>query len=40
MSKRGAIFNQGKPEDPYNERDDAPVDTPKQATAAQLAARK
>jgi len=40
MSKRGSIYSQGKPEDPYNEREDAPADPPKQATAAQLAARK
>jgi hypothetical protein len=39
MSKRGNIFAQGEKTDPYSEHD-APSDTPKQATAAQLAARK
>jgi hypothetical protein len=39
MSKRGNIFDQGKPENPYNERDEGPVEA-QRATAAQLAARK
>lgn len=38
-NKRGNIFGQGKPERPYEERDD-PADVPQRATAAQLAARK
>jgi hypothetical protein len=38
-NKRGNIFGQGKPERPYEERDD-PADVPQKATAAQLAARK
>ncbi|USP79179.1 uncharacterized protein yc1106_06453 [Curvularia clavata] len=37
-NKRGNIFGQGKPERPYEERDD-PADVPQRATAAQLAAR-
>ncbi|KNG51908.1 hypothetical protein TW65_00923 [Stemphylium lycopersici] len=38
-NKRGNIFGQGKPERPYEERDD-PADVPQKATAAQLASRK
>ncbi|KAH7559759.1 hypothetical protein BM1_03393 [Bipolaris maydis] len=38
-NKRGNIFGQGKPERPYEERDE-PADVPQRATAAQLAARK
>jgi hypothetical protein len=38
-NKRGNIFGQGKPEQPYEERDD-PAEVPQRATAAQLAARK
>ncbi|RMZ67386.1 hypothetical protein GMOD_00001301 [Pyrenophora seminiperda CCB06] len=38
-NKRGNIYGQGKPEQPYEERDD-PADVPQKATAAQLAARK
>lgn len=38
-NKRGNIFGQGKPERPYEERDD-PADVPQRATAAQLASRK
>jgi hypothetical protein len=37
--KRANLFGQGRPEDPYNERD-VPDDAPQRATAAQLAARK
>jgi len=37
--KRANIFGQGKPERPYEERDDD-VDPPQKATAAQLATRK
>ncbi|KAF3040581.1 hypothetical protein E8E11_004431 [Didymella keratinophila] len=37
--KRANLFGQGRPDDPYNERD-VPDDTPQRATAAQLAARK
>ncbi|KAJ4987614.1 nucleoporin nsp1 [Stagonosporopsis vannaccii] len=37
--KRSNLFGQGRPEDPYNERDD-PAEVPQRATAAQLAARK
>ncbi|KAL1648225.1 hypothetical protein SLS61_007097 [Didymella pomorum] len=36
--KRANLFGQGRPEDPYNERD-VPDDAPQRATAAQLAAR-
>ncbi|EFQ85408.1 hypothetical protein PTT_19648 [Pyrenophora teres f. teres 0-1] len=38
-NKRGNIFGQGRPEQPYDERDE-PADVPQKATAAQLAARK
>ncbi|KAI2481148.1 DUF2457 domain containing protein [Pyrenophora tritici-repentis] len=38
-NKRGNIFGQGRPERPYDERDE-PADVPQKATAAQLAARK
>ncbi|KAL1795067.1 hypothetical protein ACET3X_006883 [Alternaria dauci] len=38
-NKRGNIFGQGKPERPYEERDDV-ADVPQKATAAQLASRK
>ncbi|KAG9188601.1 hypothetical protein G6011_07306 [Alternaria panax] len=38
-NKRGNIFGQGKPERPYEEREDV-ADTPQKATAAQLASRK
>jgi hypothetical protein len=37
--KRANLFGQGRPEDPYNERDE-PAETPQRATAAQMAARK
>jgi hypothetical protein len=37
--KRGNTFGPGRAENPYEDRDE-PVDTPVQATAAQLAARK
>lgn len=37
--KRANVFGQGRPETPYEERDD-PADVPQRATAAQLAARK
>jgi len=40
MSKRANIFEQGKPEQPYNEREERPVEPAQRATAAQLAARK
>ncbi|KAJ4366164.1 hypothetical protein N0V83_007799 [Neocucurbitaria cava] len=36
--KRGNVFQQGRPENPYEENDDA--DIPQKATAAQLASRK
>ncbi|KAF2017540.1 hypothetical protein BU24DRAFT_152223 [Aaosphaeria arxii CBS 175.79] len=39
MSKRLGPFAQGKPENPYEDRD-APGETPQRATAAQMAARK
>jgi hypothetical protein len=39
-NKRGNIFGQGKPERPYEERDNEPADVPQRATAAQLASRK
>lgn len=38
--KRANIFGQGKPERPYEEREDAEADVPQRATAAQMAARK
>ncbi|CAN9189075.1 unnamed protein product [Alternaria alternata] len=38
-NKRGNIFGQGKPERPYEEREDV-ADVPQKATAAQLASRK
>jgi hypothetical protein len=38
--KRANIFGQGRPEKPYEERDEDAVDVPQRATAAQLAARK
>ncbi|KAH6878700.1 hypothetical protein BKA58DRAFT_409123 [Alternaria rosae] len=38
-NKRGNIFDQGRPENPYEDRDDV-ADVPQKATAAQLAARK
>jgi hypothetical protein len=38
--KRANTFGQGRPERPYEERDDEPADTPQRATAAQLATRK
>ncbi|CAO2658022.1 Nn.00g072820.m01.CDS01 [Neocucurbitaria sp. VM-36] len=37
--KRGNVFDQGRPECPYEERDE-PADVPQRATAAQLATRK
>ncbi|KAG9205433.1 hypothetical protein G6514_008075 [Epicoccum nigrum] len=37
--KRANLFGQGRPENPYDERDE-PAETPQRATAAQLAARK
>ncbi|KAJ4375419.1 hypothetical protein N0V86_006950 [Didymella sp. IMI 355093] len=37
--KRANLFGQGRPEDPYNERDE-PAEPPQRATAAQMAARK
>jgi len=37
--KRANTFGQGRPENPYEERDEE-VEIPRQATAAQLAARK
>ena len=37
--KRANLFGQGRPEDPYNGRDE-PAEIPQRATAAQLAARK
>jgi hypothetical protein len=39
-NKRGSIFEQGKLERPYEEREEAPVEVPQRATAAQLASRK
>ena len=39
MSKRANIFEQGKPEQPYNESEES-GEAPQRATAAQLAARK
>ncbi|KAH7394565.1 hypothetical protein BKA66DRAFT_557538, partial [Pyrenochaeta sp. MPI-SDFR-AT-0127] len=39
MSKRGGIFDQGRPEQPYDERSE-PAEVPQRATAAQLATRK
>jgi hypothetical protein len=38
--KRANIFGQGKPERPYEEREDDPAEVPQRATAAQLATRK
>jgi hypothetical protein len=38
--KRANIFGQGRPERPYDERDEDAADPPRQATAAQLATRK
>jgi hypothetical protein len=38
--KRANTFGQGRPERPYEERDEEPADTPQKATAAQLATRK
>ncbi|KAI4607776.1 hypothetical protein J4E80_009517 [Alternaria sp. BMP 0032] len=38
-NKRGNIFDQGRPENPYDDRDEV-ADVPQKATAAQLAARK
>jgi len=38
-AKRANVFSQGRPENPYEDRD-GPPDPPKRATAAQLAARK
>jgi hypothetical protein len=37
--KRANVFGQGRPERPYEERDD-PAEVPQRATAAQLAQRK
>ncbi|KAH7079903.1 hypothetical protein BKA63DRAFT_407085 [Paraphoma chrysanthemicola] len=37
--KRANVFGQGRPEEPYQERDD-PAEVPQRATAAQLATRK
>jgi hypothetical protein len=38
--KRANIFGQGKPERPYEERDEEAAEVPQRATAAQLATRK
>jgi hypothetical protein len=38
--KRANIFGQGRPERPYEDRDDDAADVPQRATAAQLATRK
>jgi hypothetical protein len=38
--KRANIFGQGRPETPYQERDEEPAEVPQRATAAQLATRK
>ncbi|KAH9880803.1 hypothetical protein IAQ61_001097 [Plenodomus lingam] len=38
-AKRANLFSQGRPDDPYQDRD-GPPDPPKRATAAQMAARK
>jgi hypothetical protein len=38
-NKRGNIFDQGRKENPYDDREEA-ADVPQKATAAQLAARK
>jgi hypothetical protein len=38
--KRANTFGQGRPERPYEEREEEAAEIPQKATAAQLAARK